>query len=259
MEMFQRHELYGVDYACLLLPHASYWIAAVFFHLCGPRWLASYQLQPGGHGDPAKQRVSKRSVVATVMAQHAVTIALNWALMAFVDGSCALRPWPALHVALVHVALGMLMIDAWLYWMHRLFHRNRWLYHSFHAWHHRVHAPYAFAAQYNHPVEGLLLDITSGLIPLLALRMDARVAALLFSFTTIKIVDDHSGYELPWDPLQRLFPNNARFHDLHHQPKYARFNLSQPFFTHWDAVGGTLPPPAANREGSGQTAKAKIT
>ena len=89
-------------------------------------------------------------------------------------------------------------------------------------------------------MEGLLLDATSGLLPLVLLRMDARVACCLFAFTNVKIVDDHSGYALPWDPLQRLFPNNARFHDLHHEPKYARFNLSQPFFTFWDRVGGTL-------------------
>ena len=105
---------------------------------------------------------------------------------------------------------------------------------------HAVHAPYAFSAMYNHPVEGLLLDATSGLLPLVLLRMDARVACCLFALTNLKIVDDHSGYDLPWDPLQRLFPNNARFHDLHHEPKYARFNLSQPFFTFWDHVGGTL-------------------
>ena len=235
------HELHAIDVACLFAPHVWYWVSALFFEAAGP-WLRrrGYELQPGGHHDAGKQLVTRGSVVRTVMMQHTVSIGINWAFLAFVDGSChgrQLPPWPV--VGLQFIA-GMILIDAWLFWMHLLMHRNRWLYRNFHAWHHRIHAPYAFSAQYNHPVEGLLLDITSGLWPLLLLRLDARVAAALFSFTNIKIVDDHSGFSLPFDPLQRLFANNARFHDLHHQPKHARWNLSQPFFVWWDRLVGTL-------------------
>ena len=231
--------LQRVDWLVLLAPYVCYWVTSAFFEIAGPRWLSRYAIQPGGHDDSKKQLVSRGRVLATVLLQHAMMIAANWALVAYVDGSIAGRPWPSWTTCVTHFVLGMLMLDGWLYWMHRLFHRNRFLY-QFHAWHHSIHAPYAFSAMYNHPVEGVLLDLTSGALPLLLLRMDARVAAALFTLTNVKIVDDHCGYALPWDLLQRLFPNNARFHDLHHVPKFARFNLSQPFFTHWDKLGGTL-------------------
>lgn len=38
-----------------------------------------------------------------------------------------------------------------------------------------------------------------------------------FTFSTMKTVDDHCGYALPFDPLQYFFWNNAGYHDVHHQ------------------------------------------
>lgn len=61
-----------------------------------------------------------------------------------------------------------------------------------------------------------------------------------FTCTTIKTVDDHCGYALPWDPLQHLTSNNAGYHDVHHQSWGIKTNFSQPFFTIWDRVLGTM-------------------
>ena len=47
--------------------------------------------------------------------------------------------------------------------------------------------------------------------------MTTREAMFLFFFATVKGVDDHCGYRLPFDPLQRLTSNNADYHDIHHQ------------------------------------------
>jgi sphinganine C4-monooxygenase len=44
-----------------------------------------------------------------------------------------------------------------------------------------------------------------------------RGAMVFFCFSTLKTVDDHCGYSLPWDPLQKIFWNNAGYHDVHHQ------------------------------------------
>jgi sphinganine C4-monooxygenase len=63
---------------------------------------------------------------------------------------------------------------------------------------------------------------------------------VFFTFSTIKTVDDHCGYALPWDPLQHLTGNNATYHDIHHQSWGIKNNFSQPFFTFWDAVLGTM-------------------
>ena len=63
---------------------------------------------------------------------------------------------------------------------------------------------------------------------------------LFFVGSTIKTVDDHCGYALPWDPLQHVTSNNAAYHDIHHQSWGIKTNFSQPFFTVWDRWLGTV-------------------
>jgi sphinganine C4-monooxygenase len=120
-----------------------------------------------------------------------------------------------------------------------MFHVNKWLYRTFHSWHHRLYVPYAFGALYNHPVEGVLLDSLGTLIGRFLAGMSTRQDLLLFTFATLKTVDDHCGYSLPFDPLQLLFSNNADYHDIHHQTIGIKKNFAQPFFIHWDSIVGT--------------------
>lgn len=61
-----------------------------------------------------------------------------------------------------------------------------------------------------------------------------------FTGSTIKTVDDHCGYALPFDPLQFITSNNASYHDIHHQSWGIKTNFSQPFFTIWDSLLGTM-------------------
>lgn len=70
--------------------------------------------------------------------------------------------------------------------------------------------------------------------------MTARQSMWFFTCSTIKTVDDHCGYALPWDPLQHITSNNAAYHDVHHQSWGIKTNFSQPFFTFWDRVLGTM-------------------
>lgn len=44
-------------------------------------------------------------------------------------------------------------------------------------------------------------------------------------------MDDHCGWNFPWDPFQFLFSNNSVYHDVHHQTYGIKANFSQPFFT----------------------------
>ena len=118
--------------------------------------------------------------------------------------------------------------------------------------------------------------------------MHPWTATAFFTFSTLKTVDDHCGYAVPWDPFQKLFRNNAEYHDIHHWGKGIRYNFSQvcafnplracqerncpyfvlsvsdislsmqPFFIHWDVWMGTdyhramakLARSKANAEGS---------
>lgn len=63
---------------------------------------------------------------------------------------------------------------------------------------------------------------------------------VFFVASTLKTVDDHCGYALPWDPLQHISSNNAGYHDIHHQSWGIKTNFSQPFLTFWDRALGTV-------------------
>jgi sphinganine C4-monooxygenase len=110
---------------------------------------------------------------------------------------------------------------------------------TFHSRHHRLYVPYAFGALYNHPFEGFLLDTAGTGIGFLVSGMTTRQAMWFFTMSTIKTVDDHCGYEFPWDPLQHFTSNNAAYHDIHHQSWGIKTNFSQPFFIFWDRLLGT--------------------
>lgn len=100
--------------------------------------------------------------------------------------------------------------------------------------------PYAYGALYNHPFEGFLLDTLGASIAYKIAGMNTRQGMLFFTGSTFKTVDDHCGYALPWDPLQHITSNNAGYHDVHHQSWGIKTNFSQPFFTFWDRLLGTV-------------------
>jgi sphinganine C4-monooxygenase len=134
---------------------------------------------------------------------------------------------------------AVVLLDTWEYFIHRLMHVNKWMYTTFHSRHHRLYVPYAYGALYNHPFEGFLLDTVGAGLSYKIMGMTPRLGILFFCCSTIKTVDDHCGYSLPWDPLQHITSNNAAYHDIHHQTWGIKTNFSQPFFTFWDRFLGT--------------------
>ena len=137
--------------------------------------------------------------------------------------------WFALPV--LRQVIAVFILDAWEYWIHRLMHVNKFLYRHLHSRHHRLYVPYAFGALYNHPLEGFFLDTVGTAIAMKVSKLTLREAMFFFVFATMKTVDDHCGWNFPWDPLQFLFSNNSVYHDVHHQTYGIKANFSQPFFT----------------------------
>jgi len=111
--------------------------------------------------------------------------------------------------SIVRFWVAMAVLDTWQYFLHRLFHNVPYLYKHFHSRHHRLYVTYSFGALYNHPFEGFLMDSVGASLAFLVSGMGNRGALVFFSFSTLKTVDDHCGYNLPFNPLQRLFWNNA--------------------------------------------------
>jgi len=260
------------DYSlAIATPIVAYWSLSLAFHYLDTRdWksLEQYRIHPSTEV-ASRPRVTPRAVVLAVLFQqllqtaagviwmandhtlipdHSEKVANIARRLALVLGSGEqLQPllsglaytvyWWA--IPLFQLFLGMAVMDTWQYFLHRGMHMNKFMYRHFHSWHHRVDAPYAFAAQYNHPVEAFLLDALGALISESVSGMGPRQVALLFAIATFKTVDDHCGYRLPFDPLQIMSKNNADYHDIHHQKIGIKSNFSQPFFVHWDTLLGT--------------------
>jgi sphinganine C4-monooxygenase len=122
-----------------------------------------------------------------------------------------------LAVPALQYFVAVLIVDTWQYFLHRAMHMNQYLYKTLHSRHHRLYVPYAFGALYNHPLEGFLLDSCGAALAVKIAGLTCRQTMFFYGFATLKTVDDHCGYALPWDPLQILFKNNAPYHDVHHQ------------------------------------------
>ena len=150
---------------------------------------------------------------------------LGWVLSIVDPQSLEMDPLP---VCLFKFFIGMIVMDTWQYWMHRTAHMNKTLYNMFHSWHHRLLCPYPIGALYNHPVEGFMLDSVGGFLSILISGMDIYTSIVWVSLSTFKTVCDHCNLDLPLNPFQTLFNNNARYHDFHHQSYGFKKNFSQP-------------------------------
>lgn len=139
----------------------------------------------------------------------------------------------------IRILVAFVLLDTWQFFLHMLMHRSTFLYKQLHSVHHRLYVPYAFGALYNSLLEGFLLDTLGTGLAQLATGLTPREAIVFYTFSTMKTVDDHCGFALPYDPFQLIFPNNAAYHDIHHQHFGIKTNYAQPFFVFWDKLFGT--------------------
>ncbi|KAK3164971.1 hypothetical protein QOZ80_1AG0027230 [Eleusine coracana subsp. coracana] len=230
-----------------LAPVVVYWVYSGMYEVLLRRTtvLDKYRLH-STRDEETKNIASRKDVVKGVLLQQAIQVTISVAVLKLTgeEGGSTTARSPAadeepLLVAAGRFGVAMLVLDAWQYSMHRLMHCSTYMYRRFHSWHHRVAAPYAFAAQYGHPVDAVLTETLSGAAAYVASGMSPRTAAAFFVFATVKGVDDHCGVAAPWNPLHALFANNTAYHDVHHQRGGGRRNFSQPFFVVWDRVLGT--------------------
>lgn len=77
--------------------------------------------------------------------------------------------------------------------------------------------PYAFGAFYSNMLEAFLVDVISTFFALSVAALTTRQAMWFVTLSVLKAVDDHCGYAIPWDPFQWVTPQNALYHDIHHQ------------------------------------------
>ncbi|EGV61101.1 Sphingolipid C4-hydroxylase sur2 [Yamadazyma tenuis] len=244
----------------LIAPIVAYWVYSTFFHIIDVYKLAeAYRIHPSEE-ELAKNKAKISDVIKDVILQHIIqTIAgiVFYKLDKIPTTGYELNQmwyWKqkftwvpneviwflyTYGVSFFKVVLAFIIIDTWQFMLHRLMHVNKYLYSRFHSRHHRLQVPYAYGALYNDPVEGFLLDTCGTGVAGLLTGLTSRESLFLYTFSTMKTIDDHCGYRLPLDPFQFIFPNNSVYHDIHHQSWGFKHNFSQPFFTFWDRWFGT--------------------
>lgn len=165
-----------------------------------------------------------------------------------VTTSPAGQPFSIIVIA-KQIVIGLLVLDACLYFLHRFIWHNKFIYRYTHANHHRLLVPYTYGAIYSHPLEGFG-DIISGFLAVFVSGMSLRTSIYFFSFVTIKNVDDHCGFLLPGNPFHILFRNNSAYHDVHHQLNGVKYNFSL-LFDIWDRILGTHMPYSLEKRAGG--------
>jgi lathosterol oxidase len=150
-------------------------------------------------------------------------VGLTWSLAAAGGGARAF----------LQTAAGVVALDAWLYWKHRLLH-TRWLF-PFHRAHHGYRDPTAFAGFAVGPVESLLT-----FWPVLlwahprAMHWAPIYYALVIAFVLLNLYL-HCGIAsaLLERALPRLLLNTSAFHNRHHANAEVNFGEA---LTLWDRL-----------------------
>lgn len=160
----------------------------------------------------------------------------------------------ALLVVAAQVFFILFVFDTNFYWWHRLGHKYRRLFASFHAEHHRPRYPTVWHLQYQHPLD-YFATTASPLAWIALLPLSTQSYLIAVTIAAFLNIAGHAGHEvsntvigLPtpngWaarlDPLRRgvaRFFNNVLHHDLHHQKCRDNYSL---YFTFWDRLCGTF-------------------
>ncbi|KAK4450477.1 hypothetical protein QBC34DRAFT_424629 [Podospora aff. communis PSN243] len=131
---------------------------------------------------------------------------------------------------------ALVFLDTWVFWCHYFEHQIPWLYRKIHSVHHQLYTPFPMGALYNHPAESIVSDSMGGLLASIVVRMTGAEQIVFFSLVTMKTVEDHAPFELPWSPFV-IFAQwtgaGVVYHNIHHQTWGLKSNY-QVYFTYWD-------------------------
>jgi len=234
----------------ILGPMVLYWILGGMFYLFDRLgWFLSYK-NKSEWKTRHKNNVSMLSVIKMVLFQQLIQCVISTYINMVLIVQPTLNDYGNSDIvdsyysfsmnAIVNclkIIFGLLLVDTYQYWVHWYMHVNSWLYLKIHCVHHRLVIPYAIGALYNHPLEGLLMDIVGTGAVILLFQMNVYTQLIFTCILTSKTIFDHSGYRIP--VLDYIFSNNSAYHFIHHELTRIKFNLQQPCFIFWDRWRGT--------------------
>ena len=186
--------------------------------------------------EPSSDRLSDMLASFRQLGVTTLCIALGFALQ---RADVGIAPLPSSWWSVLLMAgLGILLLDAWFYAVHRLLHTKA-LY-RFHRPHHRNITPTVWSNDATHWVDTAMTHSFYALLPVL-LPVPIASVILVRLFDQITAIIGHSGYEHFAGPTMRKpWPGICTvYHDLHHSA--FRYNYGN-FFSVWDRLFGTIHP-----------------
>jgi lathosterol oxidase len=183
---------------------------------------------------PARDEI-RSSLLALIATAFCISGGLYMQHLGWTQAPLELTP---ISAAWTFVA-GVVLMDAWFYFQHRLMH-SKVLFRRFHARHHRSSAPTVWSNNAFGVFDAFLVQAFFLALPFI---VPISPFVLIFSrlFDEVRGLIGHSGYDFfagrlarkPWPFLCPLH------HDLHHQHFNVNFGNQ---FTLWDRWLGTLDP-----------------
>tara|TARA_B110000977_G_scaffold180628_1_gene240462 strand:- start:67 stop:1155 length:1089 start_codon:yes stop_codon:yes gene_type:complete len=186
------------------------WLLMDQFDYC-KRW----KIQPDKKADGKMVlKCLKRLLLSHVFIQLPMQLLFHWVAQFF--GFSMALPLPPVRDLAWQLPVFFAIEDFYFYWIHRFLHHKS-VYKYVHKIHHEHTHPFGIAAEYAHPVETFFLGIGTLLGPLIF----AKHMVTLWAWLTVRLfetVEDHSGYDLPFNPTNFIpFWGGAVHHDFHHK------------------------------------------
>ena len=145
--------------------------------------------------------------------------------------------WPAGWPLFLQLALALVIVEFFQYWVHRLQHEQDWLW-RFHATHHSAPRLYWLNAARFHFVDTTLLNFFY-VVPLVALGAPEPVFVLWVIASSVHGICQHANMKVRCGPLNWIF-SMAELHRWHHSRlvRESNTNYGQTLIL-WDVVFGT--------------------
>lgn len=175
--------------------------------------------------------------VSTLLTLMPARVLFSWAVSPVVQGAVQSQP------AVLQFFECILVADLTEYWIHRLFHRSRWLW-SFHAVHHSSTSLDWLAGSRLHVVDVVL---TRGLsfVPLFLFGFDTGPLYSYVVFVSFHAVFIHANVSWRFPRWVEAFVVTPRFHHWHHGAEEAAMDKNFAVHLPWiDKLFGTYHAPA---------------
>ena len=189
------------------------------------------------HGDVRTDASWLLTTIASGPLLGPITAAVAIPLGSFLSATFGGTLWPTHWHLVFQLALALVIVEFFQYWVHRLQHETDWLW-RFHAIHHSAPRLYWLNAARFHWVD-IGLNNLGYTIPLAALGAEGPVFALWVLTSSLHGICQHANMKIRCGPLNWVF-SMAELHRWHHSRTVVESNTNYgQTLILWDLVFGT--------------------